>query len=73
MNPDEHRALRNRLGLTVGAEARLLGIGRRTIERWESGVLPVAPVAERLIRLLELEHETGTPRGAMAALQAMAE
>ena len=58
MSPDEHRALRNRLGLSAGAEARLLGVGRRTVERWDSGNRPVSGEGLRLLRLLELELDT---------------
>ncbi len=69
----EHRELRIRLGLSVGAESRLLGVNRRTVERWDSGDRPVSAEARRLLRLLELELDTGTPDGAMAALLAMVE
>ena len=74
MSPDEHRALRNRLGLSAGAEARLLGVGRRTVERWDSGNRPVSGEGLRLLRLLELELDTKASlrvRGVRKALIAM--
>ena len=70
MTPSDHRDLRQRLGLTAGAEARLLGVSRRGVERWDSGAREIPPPVARLLRLLEIEHETGPVR-VMAAMLAM--
>ncbi len=55
----DHRALRARLGLTVGAEARLLGVDTRTVERWLAGTRDIPPPAQRLLMLLDASHDRG--------------
>ncbi len=42
-----------RLGLTIGAGARLLGVDIRTWERWEQGNRSVPPPVVRLLWALE--------------------
>jgi DNA-binding transcriptional regulator YiaG len=59
MTPANHRALRARLGLTVGAEARLLGVDTRTVERWLAGTRDIPPPAQRLLWLLDASHDRG--------------
>ncbi len=46
----------------------MLGVNARTVERWDSGARPVSAEARRLLLLLELEYQTGQPKGVMAAL-----
>ena len=58
----DHRALRQRLGLTAGAEARLLGVDARTVQRWDAGERDIPGPALRLLHLLTLEHDTGAVR-----------
>ena len=41
----DFRALREALGLTVGATSNLLSVNRRTIQRWEHGHAQVPPSA----------------------------
>lgn len=43
-----HR-LRNRLGLSQGLFARLLGVSRKLIEAWEAGTRTPSPMACRLL------------------------
>lgn len=52
MTAFEFRALGQRLGTTQGELADLLGVNRRTLERWLSGERPVPPIAERFVLIL---------------------
>ena len=45
-------ALRATLGLSTGGLARLVGVERRTAERWVSGAIPVPEPVYRLLRLV---------------------
>ncbi len=72
LTPDDHRALRTRLGLTAGAEARLLGVDPRTVRRWDLGERDVPPPVRRLLMLLDRERESG-PVAVAATLAAMAD
>lgn len=54
MTPQQLRALRERLELTQGAAARLVGVDGRAWRYWEAGARPV-PVAVALL-LLVLER-----------------
>lgn len=40
------------MGLTQRELARKLGVVRNTVWRWEAGVYPIEPLAERLLRIL---------------------
>lgn len=61
--PDEIRELRMSLGLTQGDLERLLGVGEKTVGRWERGLFVQSKTADTLMRLLqahpELIEETG--------------
>jgi HTH-type transcriptional regulator/antitoxin MqsA len=71
--PDEIRTLRRDLGLSQERLERLLGLGPKTIVRWEKGTVFQSVAADRLLRslrffpeLLELLAEDGTQRGGKA-------
>lgn len=71
--PDEIRALRRDLGLSQERLERLLGLGPKTIVRWEKGTVLQSVAADRLLRslrffpeLLELLVEEGSQRGGKA-------
>ena len=58
MSPERIRALRIRMGLTQISLEELLGVGPKTVTRWERGsVVPGAPVS-RLLELLESDPYT---------------
>jgi DNA-binding transcriptional regulator YiaG len=50
---DDIRAVRARLGLTIGAGARLVGVQTRTWERWEQGVRAIPAAVQRLLWAVE--------------------
>ena len=53
MTPEEFRAARERLGLSVGALARRLGVNVRTVRRWQNGHHNIpAPVAVAVAALV---------------------
>ena len=52
MSAEKVRAERKRLGLSAARVARILGVSKRTIWRWEAGHTRVHPVyLERLERM----------------------
>lgn len=53
--PGEIRFLRKYLGLSGADAAKRLHVSAETMSRWENGVRPMAPTAERLLRLLALK------------------
>lgn len=50
--PDEIRALRRSLGLSQAAFEHLLGIGAKTVVRWEKGTILQSATADRLMRVI---------------------
>ena len=50
--PDEIRSLRHSLSLSQAAFERLLGVGAKTVVRWEKGTVFQSATADRLMRLL---------------------
>ena len=52
MTPSEFRAARKRLGLTVPEMAKALGVGTRTINRY-NGPGPIPKMAELAVEALE--------------------
>ncbi len=50
MTPAEFLACRTALGLTQGALASTLGVGRRAVQYWESGEREVPEPVARLMR-----------------------
>lgn len=55
MKPDAIRALRERLGLTQYQMEALLGVGRNTVVRWESGQVKPNAATNTLLRLLDVD------------------
>lgn len=55
--PAEVRALRHRLGLTQPEFERLLGVGKNTCARWETGTVPQSAATDSLLRLIEADAE----------------
>lgn len=53
LSPDEIRALRTRLGLTQAEFARLLGLGAKTLTRWETGHLAPSRAMNGYLRLVD--------------------
>lgn len=49
MTPPEITAARERLGLTIGQAAYLIGVNRRTFSRWERGERDMPETAARLL------------------------
>lgn len=54
MTPDEMRAARGRLKLSVAHLARLLGVDRSAITRYENGTRDIPPPVARLIDAMEI-------------------
>lgn len=54
MTPPDITATRERLGLTIGQAAYLVGVARRTFSRWESGQRDMPETAARLLLTFEL-------------------
>ncbi len=44
--------LRDRLGLSQGLFAKLLGVSRKLVEAWEAGTRPPSPMACRLLEAI---------------------
>lgn len=55
--PDEIRAIRHSLSLSQSAFENLLGVGSKTVVRWEKGTVFQSATADRLMRLLRLEPD----------------
>jgi HTH-type transcriptional regulator/antitoxin MqsA len=52
LSPDEIRSLRRSLGLSQVAFEGLLGVGPKTVVRWEKGTVFQTATADRLMRLV---------------------
>jgi len=52
LTPEEIRALRKDLGLTQLALERFLGVGAKTVTRWEKGTVFQGHTADKLMRLI---------------------
>lgn len=55
--PVEIRFLRKRVGFSTADFAQMMGVARETVSRWETGANKMGAVADRLLRLLVLNHE----------------
>jgi putative zinc finger/helix-turn-helix YgiT family protein len=53
----EVRFLRKYVGLSTADFAKMMGVTRETVCRWESGSHPMGAVADRLLRLIVVTHE----------------
>jgi len=58
--PEEILALRTSLDLSQEAFERLLGVGKKTVTRWENGVIFPSAAANNLMKLLRLERRNVT-------------
>jgi transcriptional regulator with XRE-family HTH domain len=56
--PVEIRFLRKHIGLSAADFAQRMGVARETVSRWETGANPMGAVADRLLRLLVVTHES---------------
>jgi len=59
MTSDEYREIIEKLGLTKGAAAQLLGVDDRTSRRWACGERDIPPPAERFLRYLIATGRSG--------------
>lgn len=57
LRPDQIRAIREGLGLTQEQFERLLGVGAKTVVRWETGRVLPNTSTDRLIRLVAASRE----------------
>ena len=57
LKPDEIKALRASLGLSQTGLEGLLGVGAKTVVRWEKGTVFQSATADRLMRLLRVMPE----------------
>lgn len=57
LTPEEIRAIRHSLGLSQAAFERLLGVGAKTVVRWEKGTVFQSATADRLMRLIRYSPE----------------
>lgn len=53
MSPEEYRSLREKLALTQGGLAAVLGVSRKTVNARENGQTPINHEAELAIRALK--------------------
>jgi DNA-binding transcriptional regulator YiaG len=59
MTSDEYRKTIDKLGLTQGGAARLLGVDERTSRRWANGERDIPPPAQRFLRYLIATKRSG--------------
>jgi len=52
MTAEQLKSIRATLGLTQAQLAHRLGVVPSTVAKWEQGVHPISPMAERAIRSL---------------------
>lgn len=57
LTPQEIRDIRHSLGLSQAAFERLLGVGAKTVVRWEKGTVFQSATADRLMRLIRYSPE----------------
>ncbi len=57
LHPEEIRGFRSALGLSQADFERLLGVGRKTVVRWEKGTVFQSQSVDNLIRLLRVVPE----------------
>ena len=60
LTPQEIRDLRHSLGLSQAAFEALLGVGAKTVVRWEKGTVFQSATADRLMRLIRHMPELAT-------------
>lgn len=54
VTPADLKSLRARLGWSQSRLAERLGVTRNTVNRWEMGLHPIAPMAILLLRTIKL-------------------
>jgi putative zinc finger/helix-turn-helix YgiT family protein len=69
LGSDEIRGVRLDLGLTQVGFARLLGVGEKTVTRWETGTVVQSRMADRFIRVLASHPELVVDASASVALE----
>ena len=52
MKSEELKTLRAALGLSQASLAARLGVQRNTVTRWEMGLHPISPMAEKFLKIL---------------------
>lgn len=57
LTPQEIKDIRHSLGLSQAAFERLLGVGAKTVVRWEKGTVFQSATADRLMRLIRYSPE----------------
>jgi len=57
LHPEEVKAIRESLGLTQAAFEDLLGVGRKTVVRWERGTVYQSKAIDTLLRLIAADPE----------------
>ena len=55
LSPEEIRAIRKRLGLTQHAFEKLLGVGPKTVVRWEKGTVFQNRSTDSLLRVIDAQ------------------
>ncbi len=58
MNAEDIKTIREKLGLTQEALARLIGVSFQTVNRWERGGFKPSPLALEKIKKLEIEEKS---------------
>lgn len=61
MTPTHLKTLRASLGWSQQRLAEELGVQRNTVNRWEMGINPIPPMAQRLLAALSKPHPTAKP------------
>jgi len=67
MTGREFRRLRRRLGYSLAALSEYIGLAESTICRYQSGVIPIPPVVERLMLAIEPRRRSTLSRHEKAA------
>lgn len=67
LSPEEIRELRHSLGLTQADLEMLIGVGPKTVGRWERGLYSQNKTADTLLRLLAAHPELIAETGFVAA------
>ena len=56
-SPDEIKEIRNKLGMTQGIFAGVIGVSQKTVESWEKGRYSPDGAARRIISILQTDPE----------------
>lgn len=57
MSPHELKEIRNKLGLTQEALARLIGVSFQTVNRWERGLFKPSPLAVEKLKSIMMNRQ----------------